>query len=443
MHDPADEPTGLSRRTLLTSTLAGAFAVSLADAPAFAQSTEPPATSRELWQWVRVQPVADNREGWLNTARVGPTLRACMATEYRSREIQSGELPSFANGDRWNQETLRLANRFARFAGCDADELVFTRGAGEALSFVTNGLDLASGDEILTTTQEHPASLAPWLFLARRRGVVVKQIEMPRHASSASQLIDAVNAGLTERTRVVALSHVQYADGTILPIKEICQRVRERKALSVIDGAQAFGMLNYQLRDLGCDFYAMSFHKWLCGSQGGGMLYVRREMLERLWPSEPRGIDTSPPVVTPTKAIGYDATPSAIHRFGNIVPQLWPALRGSEAALDLHDLINRARIEARVRELVLYARLRLQELNGIEFVTTNAPGLWGGILTFRLPGRVPADVVGALARINRIHFQALTGATANDGALRLSLHMFNSHDEIDRMMQGLIHLPKL
>jgi selenocysteine lyase/cysteine desulfurase len=441
MQDP-DAPTHLTRRSLLTSTLAGALATTLPSS-ALAQITEPPTTSRELWQWVRMQPVADSREGWMNTASIGPTLRSAMATEYRSREIQSGELPSFANGERWNQETQRLANRFGLFAGCDADEIVFTRGAGEALSFVANGLDLVSGDEVLTTHHEHPAALAPWLFQARRRGIVVKQFEMPRNASSGAELIQAVKAGLTERTRVLVLSHVQYADGTVLPVKEICQLARERNVISVFDGAQAFGMLNYQLRDLGCDFYAASFHKWLCGSHGSGMLYVRREMLERIWPSEPRGIDTSPPVITPTQAIGYEASPSAIRRFGNIVPQLWPALRGSEAALELHDRVNRARIEARVRELVLYARLRLQSVEGIQFMTPVAAGLWAGILTFRLPGRVTANVVNALARINRVHFAGLAWPTQSESSLRLSLHMINSHDEIDRMMQGFQHLPKL
>ncbi|MFL6577739.1 MAG: aminotransferase class V-fold PLP-dependent enzyme [Povalibacter sp.] len=443
MHDSSDEPAPLTRRALLTSTVAGAVSTTLLSTSAVAQPAELPTTSRELWQWVRVQPVADSREAWLNTASIGPTLRVSMASEYRAREIQSGELPSFASGERWNQETLRLATRFALFAGCDADEVVFTRGAGEGLSFVANGLDLAAGDEVLTTSQEHPSALSPWLFQARRRGIVIKQIDLPRNATTTAQLLQAVTAGLTERTRVLAFSHVQYADGTVLPVKELCQLARERKVISVVDGAQAFGMLSYQLRDLGCDFYSACFHKWLGGSHGSGMLYVRREMLERIWPTQPRGIDTSPPVITPTKAIGYEATPAAIHRFGNIVPLLWPALRGSESALDLHDQVNRARIEARIRELVIYARLRLQQLKGVELLTPGAPGLWGGILSFQLPGRAPADVVNALARINRVHLAALTWPSVNDGALRLSLHMFNSHDELERMMQGLLQLPKL
>jgi selenocysteine lyase/cysteine desulfurase len=118
-------------------------------------------------------------------------------------------------------------------------------------------------------------------------------------------------------------------------------------------------------------------------------------------------------------------------------------LRGSESALDFHDQVNRTRIEARMRELVLYARMRLQQLSGIQFITPPTPGLWAGILTFVLPGRVAADVAGALARINRVHIKVVNGVGDASGALRLSLHIFNSHDEIERLMQGLLQLPKL
>src|SRR5690606_11914272 len=132
--------------------------------------------------------------------------------------------------------------------------------------------------------------------------------------------------------------------------------------ISVVDGAQTLGMLNFNLRDLGCDFYAAAFHKWLAGCHGTGMLHIRRDRLDQLWPLEPRGIDASPPVATPTQAPGQSAVTPALHKLGNVVPQLWPALKGGEAALAFQEQIGRARIEARIRELVLYARMSLQQL---------------------------------------------------------------------------------
>lgn len=444
MHDSdRDPPSRLTRRDLLTSTVTGALTtVALGTAnPARAQF-EPPAITKELWQWVRVQPVADFREAWMNTASIGSTLRLSMASEYRAREIQSNELPSFARGDRWSSESTRLAGRFARFCGCDADEVLFTRGTGEGLSLVAAGLDLSPGDEVLTTTQEHPAALSPWLALARRRGIVVKQIALPAQPPTSQLLFDAVAAGFTERTRVLALNHVQYADGTVMPVRELCFLARTRNVVSVVNGSQALGVLPFQLKELACDFYAVGFHKWLAGSHGSGLLFARREMQDRLWPTEPRGFDSSPPINTPTRSAGNEDVPAALHKFGNVVPLIWPALRGSEAALDFQEQVNRTRIEARMRELVLYARMRLPQVPGVQILTPGAPGMWAGILTFRIPGRVATDVAAALARVNRVHVAALNWPATAD-AVRLSLHIFNSHDEIDRLISGLQQLPKL
>lgn len=445
MHDSdRDPPPQLTRRELLATSLTATLgaAALVPSAGASAQPLDLPASSKELWQWARTQPVADARIAWFDTASAGATLRAAMASEYRAREIQSIELASFANTDRWGVETTRLATRFGSFAGCDPDEIVFTCGAGEALSMVAGGLDLSNGDEILMTGQEHPAAISPWMFQARRRGVVVKQVELPAMPTTTAQVLEIFTKAMTERTKVLAFSHVQYADGFVMPVRELCDLARQHKIVSAVDGAQAFGMLNYFLRDLGCDFYATGFHKWLGGCHGTGMLYVRREMIDRLWPLAPRSIDASPPLTTPTYPVGQNAIPAALHKFGNVLPRLWPALKGSEAALDFHEQANRTRIEARIRELVLYARMRLQTLPGIQWLTPAAPGMWAGILTFRLPGRSAAAVAATLAGVNRVYMSSLNWPSAEQGALRLSLHVFNTYDEIERLVQGLTLLPQ-
>lgn len=435
----SDESLRLSRRALLTGSLQtalGTACLASFDAAVAQSAMELPTSSRELWQWVRMQPVTDARVAWLDTANGCPTLRGAMANEYRSRETQSAELASrIANGF-WSTESQRMATRFAAFAGCDPDEILFTRGAGEGLSTVAAGLDLVSGDEVITTHQEHPAALSPWLFQARRRGIVVKQVDLPLPMSGPEQALGLLLGAVTGRTKVMSFSHVQYGDGTVMPVKELCQLARQRNIVTVVNGAQAFGMLDFAMRDLGCDFYAANFHKWLAGSQGAGMLYVRREMLDRIWPLQPRGIDASPPVPAPTASVGHENAPATLHKLGNVVPYAWPALRGAEAALDFHDLVGRTRIEARIRELAIYARMRLQQVPGIEVLTPGRPGLWAGILTFRAPSRPNADIAAALARDNRVYIGSLNWP-AEEGALRICSHIFNSHDEVERLLQGL------
>jgi selenocysteine lyase/cysteine desulfurase len=395
-----------------------------------------PSSSRELWQWLEPQVMLDAQVAYFDFASVGPVVRSAMVAEYRAREAQSFEVPRSTDDERWAAESTRLATRVGGFVGCDADEIAFTRGAGEALGMVANGLDLASGDEIITTSIEHPAAISPWLVRERRAGIVVKRLELPIPVAAPEDILERFKSALSERTRVACFSHVQYADGTLLPIKELCEIARAANVMTVIDGAQSVGMLNLELRGLGCDFFAGSFHKWLCGSHGTGFLYVRREALDRLWPVEPRSIDSSPPLRTPTTSPGQTGVPAALHKLGNIVPRSLPALRGVEAALDLHDQVGRARIEARVRELAIYARLRLQRLSGIDFLTPARPGLWGGILTFRFPTVAATELVAGLARV-RVYVRNLNWPDPAFGALRASFHAFTSHDEIERLAEGL------
>jgi isopenicillin-N epimerase len=429
--------SSLSRRDLLTAGAGVAAAVALQ--PANAQTVAPvqimPTSSRELWQWVRTQPMLDLQSSYLDVASGGPTLRASMAAEYRAREVQSLGLADAA--ERWTDETKRLATRFATFLGCESDELQFTRGAGEALGQAIAGLDLAAGDEVITTTREHPAALSPWLVLARRREVIVKQIELPTPLTGPEQALGLIAGAVTDRTKVLAFSHVQYDDGAVLPVKDLCAFARQRGILTVVDGAQALGMLEFAARDLGCDLYATCCHKWLGGSHGTGALYVRREILDRLWPTEPRGLDSVPPVFTPTDADGNTDVPAALHKLGSIVPYSWPALRGVEAAMEFQQQVGRSKIEARIRELAIYARLRLQQLTGIELLTPARPGLWAGILSFRVPGKTAADIAAAVERTHRVHVRAIRWPNSAEGALRLSLHVFNTHDDVEKLIQGL------
>jgi isopenicillin-N epimerase len=429
----------LSRRELMTG--AAALSAIAATSTSIAQSLpELPSTPKELWQWVRTQPVMEPLIAFLDAAVGGPTWRAAMATEYRAREIQSSQIASLSRGERWVQETNRIAARVAAFCGCEADELVFTRGAGEALGMVANGLDLAAGDEVITTTLEHPAALAPWLVLARRRGIVVKQLSLPAPLTGPEEVLGRIAGAVTERTKVLAFSHVNHADGALLPVKDVCQFAQQRNITTVVDGAQAIGMIELDLHDLGCDFYAANFHKWLGGSHGAGLLYVRREMIDRLWPIAPRGLDASPPIPFVSQSISNEGVATALHKFGNAVPILWPALRGAEAAMELHQHINRGRIEARIRELTIYARLRMQQLPGIEILTPSRPGLWAGLLTIRFADRSAELLAAALQRNQRVFVSHLAWPGAENGALRASFHVYNTHEEIERLFEGLRQL---
>src|SRR3970282_1792948 len=171
----------------------------------------------------------------------------------------------------------------ADFIGAQLQEIALGRNATEGLNYVANGLDLAPGDEVLTTDEEHPSAINRWLLKAKRYGIVVKQVALPKPPQSKAQILDLFDQARTSRTRVVMASHVTSTTGCVLPARELCAWAKEHGLLSLIDGAHAIGMIPINVKEIGCDFYVSSPHKWLLAPKGCGLLYVRAEGCDRLW----------------------------------------------------------------------------------------------------------------------------------------------------------------
>jgi selenocysteine lyase/cysteine desulfurase len=278
--------------------------------------------------------------------------------------------------------------RLAGLLECKADELAITQGATEALAIVAQGLQLAAGDEVIVTSRAHGSAIYPWLLQAQRRGIVIRQVALPTPLLGPEQPLGLLASAVTDKTRLLVISHMQHSDGAILPVREICNFARQRSILTMVDGAQACGSLDIAISELGCDFYAASLHKWLNGPYGMGLLYVRRELLPLLAPTN---VDTNLGwnLVNRYGQASIDdepqrgAWPATLAKFGCNVRFLGPKLKALEAALDFREQLGADRIEARIRELAIYARLRLQALSDIEILTPGQPGMWGGILCFR------------------------------------------------------------
>jgi selenocysteine lyase/cysteine desulfurase len=177
-----------------------------------------------------------------------------------------------------------VRKRMARAFGCYPEEVALTRNASEGLEICQLGLDLAAGDEILTTNQDYPRMITTFQQRERREGVVLKQFSIPVPAEKPQEIVDLFEQHITARTKVILMCHMINLTGQILPVKKVVAMARQRGVPVIVDGAHALAHFDFSIRDLDCDYYATSLHKWLCAPHGTGLLYVRRDKIADLWP---------------------------------------------------------------------------------------------------------------------------------------------------------------
>jgi len=294
------------------------------------------------WTELRKQFLIPEDEVYLNNGTVGsspaPVLRAIFDGYNETEKMAQSDpedYPIWGYGA-WNE----FRDPLAAFVGCKRDEIALVRNATEANSYIANGVDLKAGDEVLMTDQEHPGGEHPFNLRAKRYGIVVKKITLPKPVPNAAAVLNLVNDAITPRTRVLFFSHITTVTGVVLPAKELCALARSKGILSAVDGAHVVGMMALDVHDLGCDMYSSSPHKWLQAPKGSGFLYVRDEVIDRLWNT----------IVT----AGWDEPKLRAERFQRIGSSNVPSLWGMRASVKLANDIGLDRIERRHRKMADY-----------------------------------------------------------------------------------------
>src|SRR6187397_2460448 len=178
-------------------------------------------------------------------------------------------------------ETIRTG--LAEIFGCDPEEIAITRNASESLEILLMGMDFKSGDEILTTTQDYPCMLTTLRQREKRENLKLKLIQIPIPPKNLNEITAAFEKGITDRTRLVLISHVINITGQITPVKAVCDLARARGIETIVDGAHSFAQFNFKQSDLGCDYFGTSLHKWLYAPKGTGMLYVKKDKIAKVW----------------------------------------------------------------------------------------------------------------------------------------------------------------
>jgi len=416
----------LDRRQFL-STAASGFAASMAfGGKLLAQlDNTPPLPDRSVldhnedgyWAEIRRQFLIPEDEVYLNNGTVGsspaPVLRAIFdgynATE-KMDQHDPEDYPIWGYAS-WNE----FRDPLGAFVGGSHDELALLRNATEANSYVANGIDMKPGDQVLMTDQEHPGGEHPWDLKAKRYGIVIKKVTLPRPVKDTAQVLNLFNDAITPRTRVIFFSHITTFSGVVLPAKELCALARTKGVLSAVDGAHVIGMMRLNLRDLGCDMYSSSPHKWLMATKGTGFLYVRDEVIDRLWNT----IATE----------GWDDAKIRAERFQRVGSSNVPALWGLRASIKLANDIGIDRIERRHRQLADYVLEQMQK-RGAESWTSPDPALRCGIITVNTPSVPRMDLENWLWQTHKIRIRG-----GDPNKLRLSTPYYLQKKDIDRFLE--------
>jgi isopenicillin-N epimerase len=369
------------------------------------------------WAALRKQFLIPEDEIYLNNGTVGsspaPVLRAVFDGYTTNEEMDQQDPEDYPiwGYAAWNE----FREPLAEFVGCKRDEIALLRNATEGNSYIANGLDLKPGDEVLMTDQEHPGGEHPWNLKAKRYGIVVKRVTLPRPVKDSAQVLNLFSDAITSRTRVIFFSHITTFSGVVLPAKEICGLALSKGILSAVDGAHVPGMMQLNISEIGCDMYSASPHKWLMAPKGSGFLYVRDEVIDRVWNT----------IVTE----GWDEPQLRAERFQRIGSSNVPALWGLRASLKLANDIGMNRIEKRHRALADYTLDEMKK-RGAESWTSPDPGLRCAIVTVNVPPVKRTDLENWMWKTCKIRIR---GGEPNK--LRLSTPYYLQKKDIDRFLE--------
>ena len=285
---------------------------------------------------------------------------------------------------------------------------------------MSSGLDLKSGDEVLIFADNHASHGRAWREKARRFGYGVREVPQVNPHPGGEYYLEAFAKAMTPRTRVLAFTHITNTVGDVFPAKALCRLARERGVLSVVDGAQALGMLDLDLADLQPDFYSASGHKWLCGPRETGLLYVRKEVQSRLWP---------------TVVSLYEGVAGLAMTHEGLGQRDEDALVGLGEAVRFQNQIGRQAIEARARELGQALIEGLRRIDGVTLWTHLDPTRSHAVVAFQ-PGNVDRERLRT-ALHEKHGILCSTREGTDRGGLRLAPHFFNLHTEVDRALAAL------
>jgi isopenicillin-N epimerase len=390
-------------------------------AEAFSLAPLPPTPANPgaaFWKQVRDQFLMPSELSVLNAANLCPSPAPVLQAVYdNTRRLDREPVPSFRDEMHDVKESTRRL--LAEYLRVTPDEIIITRNTSEANNLVSNGLDLRAGDEVVIFEDNHPSNHLAWREKAKRFGFSVTTVPQVNPHPGPEHYVEAFRDTITARTKVLTFTHLTSSVGDLFPARELCRLARERGVLTLVDGAQTFGLLDVDLQDVQPDFYTGSAHKWPCGPKEVGMLYVNARSQSKIWPTI------------------YSAYPGRIglsRTFEGMGQRDEPAIHAFGEALKFLMGIGQKQIEAYSRELTRALIAGLARLGGIRLWTSPDPTRSVAVVAFQ-PGGL--DVAKVAAALERDGIVCATRGGPDRPGIRFSPHFYNSHGDIERAVAAI------
>lgn len=380
-------------------------------------------SNEKLWASIQQAYTTSNNLINLNNGGVSPQPLVVQNALERYNKL-SNEAPSYYMWRILDKDREALRRKLADLAGCYAETIAINRNATEGLATAILSVPLQKGDEIILSKFDYPAVINTWKQRQERDGIVIKWVDLKLPSENASELINAYTSAFTKKTKVVQLTHMINWTGQVLPVKEICNSAREQGITSIIDGAHSFAHLDFKIDELGCDYFATSLHKWLCAPFGTGLLYVRKELIDKTWAIFP----------------GENPTSSDIRKFEHLGTRSFPSEMAIGTAINFHEAIGSELKTARLFYLKKYWTDQVKDLPIIQFYSPLSSEFSGAICHFGIDEMEGLEIDKYLFKNYRIHCVAMKHNGIN--GVRIAPNLYTRTKDLDVLVSAIQHLVK-
>jgi selenocysteine lyase/cysteine desulfurase len=359
----------------------------------------------------------------LNNGGVSPSPRIVQEAVERYNKM-TNEGPSYYMWRILDQGREPLRYKLAQLAGADPEEIAINRNATEALNTVIFGLNLKAGDEVIGTKQDYPNMINAWKQRAEREGIVYKQINFQFPIENDEEIVAGFEKAITPKTKIIHITHIINWIGQILPVKKITAMAKKHGIETIVDGAHSFGLLDYKIPALGCDYFGTSLHKFLSAPIGSGMLWIKKENIEKIWP-----------LVCNDKPKSGD-----IRKFETIGTRSFPIEQGIGEAVNFQNGIGSKRKEERIRYLKNYWATRVQNIPKVKIHTSFKDEYACAICGVSIDGMTPGELDGALFNNFKIHTVGIVWE--NISCVRITPHVYTSIQDLDKLVMAIDTISK-